>query len=35
LALTGFPVAQYFVAALIIIVSGLLLLRLGHRRATR
>jgi hypothetical protein len=34
MAVTGFPVAQYVVVASMLIVSGLLLIRFGHRRAT-
>jgi hypothetical protein len=35
LAFTGFNVAWYVIVASLLIVSGLLLLRLGHRRATQ
>jgi hypothetical protein len=35
LAITGFPVARYVIVATILIISGLLLLRSGHRRAAQ
>jgi len=35
LAFTGFNVAWYIIIASFLIVSGLLLLRLGHRRAAQ
>jgi hypothetical protein len=35
LAFTGFPVARYVIAASLLIFTGLLLLRLGHRRAAQ